>query len=299
MKGSNGKDEVREDQRAEGLKMARAEGSEPAPMADKPVKRERSDKPMTSAEMAEKNKELKTKGYKPLSLEGYCVTPVAQDYLIAGGYADTRPSPVNPKAGFNYRLRFQILKNRALGLGRQLTLAETKEAIVWLQDKLTEEGTKAEQLKTLRDVRPDDTTSGLAMCDIGEEEFQAMSWTSVKDDRPVINQKTGEPYRSGNFFVLPNEDGTFRVGAICRDCVRDYRETLPQGTDSRIFHGHTHAEATSIAEEMGAEIGEVKAQDERRRAKLTKLGSNVNALGEVNRSAKHGFRGGRDFRHRV
>ncbi len=73
----------------------------------------------------------------------------------------------------------------------------------------------------------------------------------------------------------------------------DYRGALPPGTDSRLFHGHTRADAVLISEEMTAEIGQIKAVDEKRRAKLAQLGSNVNAMGDVNRSAKLGFRGTR------
>ncbi len=257
--------------------------------------KERSDKPMTSAEMAEKNKELKVRGYKLLSLENYCVTPKAQDWLIAQGMADTKRNPANPKAGFNYRLRFMVLKGRALNLGRQLTLTETQEAATWLQSTIASENGKAEELKKLRDVHTDETvnatvlTDGKVTCDIGEEEFEPMSWTAVKGDKPVIDSRTGQPFRSGNFFVLPNEDGTFRVGAIGRCCVDDYRGTLSQGTDPRLFHSHTYAEAVRIANDMTVEVEKVKMEEDKRRAKLAKLGSNVNAMGEVNRSAKLGF----------
>jgi len=95
------KDSVREDQRAEGLKMASAEGGEPVQKTDKPaavvvVKRERSDKPLTAAEMADKTSEINksrlAKGWKLMDLEHYPVTPMAQD-LRAPATARSGSSP--------------------------------------------------------------------------------------------------------------------------------------------------------------------------------------------------------------
>jgi len=100
--------------------------------------KERSDKPMTPAEMTEENKKRVPAGYKPLSLENFCVTPMAQDWLIGQGMADTKQGPANPRAGFNFRLRFTVLKNRALNMGRQLALAETQSAVEWLKAKIAE-----------------------------------------------------------------------------------------------------------------------------------------------------------------
>ena len=261
--------------------------------------KERSDKPMTPAEMTEENKKRVPAGYKPLSLENFCVTPMAQDWLIGQGMADTKQGPANPRAGFNFRLRFTVLKNRALNMGRQLTLAETQSAAEWLKAKIAEENKTADEVKAIRDTRPDETviatvlTDGKVTCDIGEEEFQPMSWTPVKGSSPIVDRRTGKPFRSGNFFVLPNGDGTFRVGAICRDCVKDYRDTLQQGTDPRLFHGHTYADAARIADELTAEVEKVKTDEEKRKAKIAKLGQNVNSMSEVNRSAKLGYGGRR------
>ena len=165
--------------------------------------------------------------------------------------------------------------------------------------EMTEENKTADEVKAIRDTRPDETvnatvlTDGKVTCDIGEEEFQPMGWTPVKGSSPIVDRRTGKSFRSGNFFVLPNGDGTFRVGAICRDCVDDYRSALSQDTDPSLFYSHTYAEAVRIADELTAEVEKVKLEEDKRKAKLAKLGSNVNSMSEVNRSAKLGYGGRR------
>src|SRR3989338_3577694 len=88
--------------------------------------KERSDKPMTPAGRKEENKKRLPAEYKPVSLQNFCAPPMGPDWLIGQGMADTKQGPANPRAGFNFRLRFTVLKNRALNMGRQLTLAGTQ-----------------------------------------------------------------------------------------------------------------------------------------------------------------------------
>ncbi len=225
----------------DGVRLDQTEEAVKAPAAPQAEAPKRELTPLTLAELKAKN------------LENHFVMPDAHRWMV-GEKLDRLDNP------FNKELRFVVIRRRMENLGRQLTLAETQEAVNFLRNKRKMDGERHEQYKKLLDLRTDDTSPNkegesciAKVTKTCQGQFVPTARYKVFNDKRVV--KDGKDVQLGSYGIFRVDargninptTGELMALGVCKECA---------------MSGEINGVILYTFEDAGAKIAKIKAQEE-------------------------------------